>query len=288
MLLPLACLIVFSPTAAKAPPPSDTIRYVLALQTDGGGFRPAASTPRPSLRATSAAVRVLKYNGAEVPNLEKVAAFVLSCYDAKSGGFAEPGGPPDVALTAVGVMACVELGIPKTKFTHAMDYLKAHAKTFEEVRIGAAAVEAWGVKDCPFDLAPWEKMADETGGEKLRDPKDGGARDAGSLAAFRLRLGRELPHRAEVLSTLREGQRADGGWAKNDATGSDLEATYRVMRALHLLQEKPADVAKLRAFLENCRNSDGGYGVTPGQPSTVGATYYATIVAHWLDARGTK
>ena len=71
------------------------------------------------------------------------AAFVLTCFDPKTGGFAEPGGKPDVPTTSIGVMAAAELGIPKEKYAKSMDYLKENAKTFEEVRIGAAAVEAW-------------------------------------------------------------------------------------------------------------------------------------------------
>ena len=69
---------------------------------------------------------------------------------------------------------------------------------------------------------------------------------------------------------------------KAGAKGSDLETTYRVMRAFHLLKEKPKDVAKLKEFISKCRNADGGYGVAPGQPSTVSGTYYAAVVGKWL------
>ena len=103
-----------------------------------------------------------------MPNKDKHAAFVLKCYDPKTGGFADtPGGKPDVASTSIGVMAAAELGIPHEKYAKAMDYLKENAKTFEEVRIGAAAVEAWGVKDCPFDLKEWQAVAVKEVGTKL-------------------------------------------------------------------------------------------------------------------------
>src|SRR5438552_2926800 len=62
---------------------------------------------------------------------------------------------------------------------------------------------------------------------------------------------------------------------------SDLESSYRITRCFVMLKEKP-DVERLLAFVARCRNSDGGYGVGPGQPSTVGATYYAAIIQHWL------
>jgi hypothetical protein len=55
-----------------------------------------------------------------------------------------------------------------------------------------------------------------------------------------------------------------------------------VMRAFYMLKEKP-DLARLRGFVEHCRNADGGYGVTPGTPSSVTGTYYASIIQHWSD-----
>jgi hypothetical protein len=84
-----------------------------------------------------------------------------------------------------------------------------------------------------------------------------------------------------ILKTLRAGQRPDGGWSK-DGGGSDLETTYRVMRAFWMLQAKP-DIAACRQFVAKCRNADGSYSAQPGQPGTVGATFFAAIVSHWLD-----
>ena len=285
----------------------DTLKYVQSLETPNGGFAPAVPKgdvkPVASLRATLAAVRAWKYLGGEqlgskLPHPDKHAAFVLSCFDPKTGGFADtPDGKVDVALTAVGVMAAVELGIPKEKFAKAMDYLKANAKTFEDVRIGAAAVEAWGVKDCPFDLKPWFEIANESFSSENSPSKpvrlgfeQEQARDVGSLAAFWLRLHYE--HIQGWLITMRKflpsSQADDGGWGKKGEKGSELEATYRVMRAIYLFHEKPKDAAKLRAFVAKCRNADGGYGVKPGEASAAGPTYYAAIVTHWLDAMGKK
>lgn len=272
------------------------VKFVQGLQDPSGGFYPgpadpkAKDGPKPSLRATSAAVRALKYLTGKpvkdaVPNVAKVTDFVMSCYDPKTGGFADaPGGKADVTLTSVGVMAAVELDVPREKFAKALDYLKANAKSFEEVRLAAAAVEAWGLAvGRPFDLAPWFKVAADHGNQKLRDPKDGDARETGSLVAMYLRLGEPLPAGNTAADILKQGQLEDGGWKKAGAKGSDLETTYRVMRAFHLLKTPPNDVAKLRAFLAACRNKDGGYGVAPGQPSTVGAVYYAAIITKWLD-----
>ena len=266
-----------------------TAKWVFSLQDPDGGFYLAPqdpntdAAPRPSLRATNGAVRALKYRGFPLlkGEREKHAKFVLSCYDPKTGAFAEPGGKPDVAMTSIGVMAAIELGIPKEKFAKAMGYLKENAKTFEEVRIGAAAVEAWGVKDCPFKLDEWFKIAGDS--ERPFDNAKDHARDTASVAATWLRLGKALPVPSRSWDILKAGQRDDGGWGKKGEKSSDIESTYRVMRALMLLKEKPKDAKKLRAFLDSHRNEDGGYATKPGDKSTMSGVYYATIIGKWLD-----
>jgi Prenyltransferase and squalene oxidase repeat len=270
----------------------ETLKYVASLEDPNGGFYVAPqdpnidAAPRPSLRATNGAVRAWKYLGGEglgskFPNKEKHAAFVLKCYDPKTGGFAEPGGKPDVTITSIGVMAAMELGIPKEKFAKAMDYLKENAKTFEEVRIAAAAVEAWGVKDCPFKLDEWVKVATDFAAQP--NPKEDAARITGSATALLLRLGEKLPPDLSLASlTLRAGQRKDGGWGKAEGD-SDIESTYRVMRALMLLRVKPKDVTKLREFIESHRNKDGGYATKPGDKSSMSGVYYSVIISKWLD-----
>jgi hypothetical protein len=256
------------------------IRFVLSLEDPAGGFRRTPADKAPGLRATGGGVRALGFLGQPVPNKDKHAAFVLSCFDPKAGGFAEPGGQPDVPLTAIGVIAAAELGIPKEKYAKALDYLAANAKTFEEVRVGAAAVEAWGPKDCPIDLAPWFKVAE---GHTYDRGGDGAAREAGSVAAMYLRVGKPLPGREGVLRVLRDGQRPDGGWGRTGERASDLDSTYRVMRALYLLKEKPKDPAGLRAYVAKHRQPDGGYAAAPGEGSSLSGVYYAAIITRWLD-----
>jgi prenyltransferase beta subunit len=259
-----------------------TIRYLLKLEHPDGGFA-AAPGKGASLGATSAAIRGLKYNGIK-PIPEKHAAFVMACFDPKTGGFADaPGGKSNVRLTSVGVMAAVELGVPKERFRKALDYLKDNAKEFEDARIAAGAIEAWGVKEYPYPLKPFV----EAGRAHLKSGIPlgaAGAREVGSVAALLLRLGETVgqQERQTLSSTLKLGQRGDGGWGKQGAKTSDLETTYRIMRALKLLEERPTNAARFREFVASCRNADGGYGVTPGAPSEPGATYFAAIVLHWL------
>lgn len=266
-----------------------TVKFILALQDPTtGGFKVEASG-KPSLRACNGAVKALRALGEKVPHEEKVKAFVLSCYDEKTGTFAEPGAKPDVAINAVGVIIAVEMSIPKTQFAGAMKYLEANAKTFEDVRISAAAVEAWGVKDCPFKLDVWNQIAAEHNqavNQKSLQYKDGGAREIGSIMAFSLRLNPTLRQQEGLAAGLKNmmasGQLADGGWCKPGEKTSDLETCYRIMRALMLANVKPRNLAGVKLFIARCRKADGGYGVTPGSPSTMSGVYYATIMGQWI------
>jgi prenyltransferase beta subunit len=263
-----------------------TVAYLVKLQTPDGGFLPRVPDGdgklAPSLSATSSALRALKYNGGAAKDPEACTRFVGTGYDRAAGGFADaPGGKPDVVRTAIGLMAVVELKLPVGDYAPAVKYLGEHAREFEEVRLAAAGLEAVG-KRVPQADAWLEDIAKMRNADGLWGKGDGLARATGGAAVAVLRLGGKLDHRDAVLKALRAGQRPDGGWGKEDAKGSDLESTYRVMRCFHMLKERP-DVEKCRAFALKCRNADGGYSVAPGQPSTVSGTYFASIVLHWLE-----
>jgi prenyltransferase beta subunit len=260
-----------------------TITYLQKLQNKDGGFRPAADKDQSSLRATSAALRALKYFGGEVPDRSSAADFVKSCFDKTSGGFADnPGGKPEVALTAVGLMAVVELKIPTDPFEGAaIKYLDNHVKTFEDIRIAVAGLEAVGKKG-PQNETWLEQVLKMRNTSGTYGKGDGAARETGGAEVAVLRMGGKIGNRDEVLKVLNAGQRKSGGFGKAGTEEADLETSYRVMRCYHMLKTKPGEAAKLREFVGNCRNKDGGYGVMPGQPSAVGPTYYAAIILHWL------
>lgn len=267
-----------------------TIKFLQSLQNADGGFLPAPQdpkldqAPRSSLRATSAAVRALKYFGGEVPDKEKAAKFVASCFDEKAGGFTDVRqGKVDIFSTAVGLMAVTELKMPAEPYTtKGVKYLTDHAKEFEEIRIAAAGLEAVNKRPPEKVLTSWMGVLRSMRNDDYTTGKgDGKTRDTGSAIALQLRLDLKIDITKELRETLTT-QRDDGGYGKAGVKGSDLETTYRVMRAIHMLEEKPNDVEKLRAFVAKCRNADGGYGVEPGKPSAVGPTYYAGIILHWL------
>jgi hypothetical protein len=273
------------PPARGAEKNDAAIGYLRKLQNPDGGFSPALGKDLPSsLRATSSAIRALKYFGSELPNREACSNFVKSCHDKASGGFTDtPGGKPDVALTAVGLMAVVELKIPLDDYeAGAVNYLSKYAQSFDDIRIAVAGLEAVG-KKAPANAAWLEKV------EKMRNADgtfgEGGkaARETGGATVALLRLGARMDDPKAVLKVLNAGQHEVGGWSKGSSEPAELESTYRVMRAFHMLRVKPEGAAKVRAFVRSCGNPDGGFGLRPGAPSAVGPTYFAAIILHWLD-----
>lgn len=267
-----------------------TVGFVQGLQAADGGFLPAAPKPgaqgESNLRATSSALRALKYFGGEAKDKAACIRFVESCYDKASGGFApRPGGMPDVITTAIGVMALRELGRPTQPFEAAvLKFLGSRANDLEEIRMAAAGTESLG-KQPPETKAWLDRVMAARNPDGTFGTGDGIARATGGMSVVILRLGGDLDQRAVVLRALRDGQRADGGFGKEGVKPSDLESTYRIMRAFMMLKELPARPEQVRAFVGSCRNADGGYGLSPGQLSTVSATYFAGIVLHWLDAK---
>ncbi|HKI21234.1 MAG TPA: family 16 glycoside hydrolase, partial [Isosphaeraceae bacterium] len=255
-----------------------TAEFAAAHQNKDGGFA-AKVVASSSLGSTNAGLRVLKHVGGSVPDVLACIRYVKSCRD-ESGGFAPtPGGKPDVITTALGLMAASELKIAdKTIVQEAIAYLGKNAKTFEEVRMAIAGLEAVQAKSP--DFTRWNDQI-----QAMRNPDGtfgegpGQAFATGGAAAAILRMGLDLDKRDAVAAALRSGQRPDGGWSK-DAGNSDLGSTYRIMRALYMMHEKP-DLDRLFGYVARCRQSDGSYASAPGGAGDLGATYTATIVLRW-------
>jgi hypothetical protein len=282
------CLCVAAlPVRGEAPERQKAaVAYLQKLQQKDGGFAPSVDLPKSSLRATSAAVKALNHFGGEIPDKAACADFVKSCFDMASGGFADqPGGKPNVEVTAVGVMVVAELKLTAESSEAAVaKYLGENVKTFEEIRIAAAAFEALGKR--PAEADAWLKQIAKLRNEDGTYGKgDGDARDTGGAVAAVLRLGGKVDHPDAALKAMRSGQRTDGGFGVQDSPSSDLGTSYRVMRSLHMLQSQPEDVGRLRAFLDSCHNADGGYGVAKGKPSSASGTYYVSSILHWLDEK---
>jgi dienelactone hydrolase len=268
------------PARAQSPAEfAQTATFAAAHQNKDGGFASKPGQPS-TLGATNSGLRVLKHVGGTLPDVLNCIKFVKSCRDS-SGGFAQtPGGKPDVPTTAVGLMAASELKIAdETMIKEASAYFGKNAKSFEEVRMAIAGMEA--VATPSPDFPRWFEQI-----QAMRNPKGtwgdgpGEAYATGGAAAAILRMKMKLDQREAVIAALKAGQRSEGGWSK-DAGPPELGATYRVMRAFYMLGEKP-DVEKLLGFVARCRHSDGCYSSSPGGTGDLGGTYTATIVIYWL------
>lgn len=281
---------IVCPVLAHGQTPAEkqaTVAYLRKLQTPSGGFLPAADQQKPTLPATSSAVRALRYFGSPLQETKPAQEFVMRCFQPKLGAFLDQpdsSKPPDVPTTAIGLLAVVELRLPFEMYQdRVVVFLAEHAKELPNIRIAAAAFEAVRARPQPQTESWLLKLA------QVRNPDGtfGGDGDlawtTGSWLVTTLRLGGKVENREHVLRVLRNGQHSDGGFGKGGPQSSELESTYRIMRAFHMLKEKPKDVAALRKYIAKCRNDDGGYGVSPGKPSTVSGTYYASIILHWLE-----
>ena len=278
--------LLLLPTLAMAQTPEDkkaTVAYIDGLRDKETGAYKVTADGKPSLRACNGAVKSLKALGEKVTEIEKIRKFVLKCYDPKTGAFAEPGGKPDVTITSIGIIVACEVGIDKKEFPKAMEYVLATAKAFEEVRIAAAAVEAWGPKG--LKLNPLIEVVDKAAQAPVEDPQDGSAREIAAVVVSGLRLEHPITDFVRDLfltSVLIPGQCDDGGWRKKGEKTSDIESTYRVMRAFKMLDSKPKAIPQLEKFIASHRNRDGGYAIKPGDPSSMSGVYYAIIISNWL------
>ena len=196
-----------------------------------------------SLGSTNAGLRVLRHVGGSVPDILACVNYVKSCR-VPGGGFAPvPGGKPDVVTTALGLMAASELKIADSDMLReTVAFLGKNARSFEEVRMAAAGLEAIGVysPEIPrwYHQIQGMRNPDGTFGTGAAVPFATG----GSAAAI-LRLGYPLDHRDAVVKAITAGQRPEGGWSKDDGP-PDLASSYRIMRAMFMLRERP-DIDRL-------------------------------------------
>ncbi|HQR08949.1 MAG TPA: prenyltransferase/squalene oxidase repeat-containing protein [Gemmatales bacterium] len=264
------------------------IAYIRAHQTPSGGFVTVLPAPGkqavPSIRTTRTAVRALQLLGADTSHLPTVFRYVEACYSSATGGFSDrPGLEPDPVSTSVGLMILQECHQPLEPYLEkGVQFMGRSTKNFEELRMVASAVEE---TKHPLPVSDrWEQIIDEHRNSDGSYGKGSGqARTTALHVVAKQRLGLKIGEKEPILKVLRAGQREDGGFGNDSPGTSHLEACYRIVRLLSRLDAQPDRPEALRAFIDRCKNADGGYGVQPNTPSSLHGTYYATIVRHWLD-----
>ena len=134
---------------AQAQTPAEmaqTAAYAAAHQHQDGGFAANPVGQPSSLGSTNTGLRVLRHVGGSVPHVLECVNYVKSCRVPGGGFSATPGGKPEVVITAIGLMAASELKITDSEMIReAVAYLGKNARSFEEVRMAAAGLEAIGV-----------------------------------------------------------------------------------------------------------------------------------------------
>jgi poly(3-hydroxybutyrate) depolymerase/prenyltransferase beta subunit len=269
-------------TATRAQTPAEmaqTAAFAAAHQNPDGGFAADAVGQPSTLQATNSGFRVLKHVGGSARDILGCVNYVKSCR-VPGGGFSQtPGGKPDVVATAIGLMAASELKINDSDMIReAVAFLGKNAQSFEEVRMAAAGLEAIGVTspDAPRWLHQIEGMRNPDGTFGTGSSR---AFASGGAGAAILRMGYPLAHREAIVKVIKEAQRPEGGWSKDDGP-PDLSSSYRIMRAMFMMHERP-DIDRLLAFVAKCRKPDGSYSATPEGTGSLGGTYLATIIIYW-------
>ncbi len=181
--------------------------------------------------------------------------------------------------TALGLMVVAELKIAEPAMIDGgAKFFSAHARSFEDIRIAVAGLEA--VKRASPSFADWKaevltnRNDDGTFGEGPGRPRETGGR-----AVSLLRMGETLDKKEAIVNLLKSTQQADGAWSK-DGKQSDLDSTYRIMRLFFMLKETP-NLDGLERFVARCRRPDGGYDVKPGLNAGLSGAYFATTVMRW-------
>ena len=130
---------------------------------------------------------------------------------------------PLIDMVAVTV---VELKMPLEKYQdRAVKYLAEQCKSFEDIRIAVAGLEA--IKQDSSRARTWLVQV-----EKMRNPdgtygKDlAQARDTGGAVVAVLRLKGKVTEPKTVLKVLKDGQRLNGGYGKENHIGIENFCLY--------------------------------------------------------------
>ncbi len=81
-----------------------------------------------------------------------------------------------------------------------------------------------------------------------------------------------------VFTTIASSQRSDGSFGFSTNGNGDGDITAAAIWTLSLASSRPSTaLTTAAAFLHNCQNTDGGFGVLPGQASSIATSSWAMI-----------
>lgn len=264
-----------------------TGQFIASHRAETGGYCTQKGS-NPSLRATFQARKALKTLGIAPVKPELDVKFAKECIEEDTHLFLDrPGEKPSALFSAAGIMTFVALGIHESPdLQPAIEankrYLQVQAKSFEEIRLGAAAFEALG--HAPPVRREWiHQLRKNQSAEGGFGPLNSRLKDTGGVVAGLLRLGEGFSDKDKqvYLEYLLEGQGQAGGFGMTSESASDLDSSYRVGRAIWMLGGSP-DQVKMKMFLKKCQTANGGFADRPGEEGTLADTYRAVMIASWL------
>ncbi len=205
IVLTAFCLALGVPSSRAQTPAefAQTAAFAAAHQNKDGGFTTKVGGPS-SLGATNSGLRTLRHVGGSVPDVLACVKYVKSCVTPEGGFAATPGGKPEIVATAIGLMAATELKISDPKMIRgAVAYLGKHARSFEEVRMAIAGLEAIGVSSPDIPQVERADPGHAEPGRHLRGRAEPGVR-------HRRGRRRDPPHGLEARPARRR-RRGDQG-----------------------------------------------------------------------------
>jgi hypothetical protein len=217
-------------------------------------------------------------------------AYVSACFDQDTGGFrsSPESSTVDLANTVQGHVALVLLGRREPRWINGLlALLNELVVTADDVWTASCFLKNLGLQ-APSRIT-WAELATHGQGRsgvwsEGADRVTTSARRATAIAF----LGIAVPGKRAVEQLLASCQDRSGGWT--DTTGTTLEATYQVVRALRALN-CDTDLARTNAFIALCRRPAGLYAGAPefagvDLPPGLLNTYFALTVDRWVNEPG--
>jgi prenyltransferase beta subunit len=188
----------------------------------------------------------------------------LAAHQQPDGGFAEPGGRSDPALSAWSVLALAAAGSPPA---HAAEYL-SHAPAVDatDIALRILALRALG--------EPADAFLDRLASVRRADGRIGPLVDSTIWGAIAFRAAGR-PAGTQTVRYLVRQQRRSGGWSWYPNGAPDTNDTAAAIEALRAAGVHGRTIRRGLAYLRRFERRDGGFALTPGRASDSQSTAWA-------------